>query len=159
METIAQFNDNSGLNVKLTEDKIYVSGASGDETFALRSVNGVGTYDDIDKFAEENEAFDKAGGKWKWGFIIFGIMLIPLTITVAQQPDAAAGLFMFLSLAGFCYYKWKNAKANPPILDSYLKFMISGNERMFKFNKSNESSATIADFINKIEDTLTAYNK
>ena len=159
MESIAQFNDNSGLNVKLTEDKIYVSGASGDETFALRSVNGVGTYDDIDKFALENEAFDKAGGGWKWSFRIFAILMFPTIIRVAQEPEGAPALIVFAALAGFCYYKWKNAKANPPILDSYLKFMISGNERMFKFNKSNESSATIADFINKIEDTLTAYNK
>ena len=159
METIAQFNDNSGLNVKLTEDKIYVSGGSGDETFALRSVNGVGTYDNIDKFAEENEAFDKAGGGWKWGFRIFGFIMIPTLLRVVEEPDSVAALVVIGGIAGLCYYKWKNAKANPPILDSYLKFMISGNERMFKFNKSNESSATIADFINKIEDTLTAYNK
>jgi hypothetical protein len=35
--------------------------------------------------------------------------------------------------------------------------MLSGGDRKFKFNKSDETSIKIADFINKVEDTLTAY--
>ena len=42
MEIIAEFNDNKGLNVKLTSDKLYVSSLGSEETFALRGVNGVG---------------------------------------------------------------------------------------------------------------------
>ena len=50
MEIIAEFNDKKGFNVKLTKDKIFVSAIGQEETFALRSVNGVGLYDDIEKY-------------------------------------------------------------------------------------------------------------
>ena len=59
METIAQFNDNDGLNVKLTNDRIYISSTGNEETFALRGINGVGLYDDIEKFNTETVAFKK----------------------------------------------------------------------------------------------------
>ena len=160
MEAIAEFNDNDGLNVKLTSEKVYISAASGDETFALRSVNGVGTYDDIKKFAEESEEYANKGKKWKIAFFVMIFVSFASLMGVIEDPEAAMGLIICLALTFGFYYKWKNpTKGGPPVLDSYLKFMISGNERLFKFNKSDESSALIADFINKIEDTLTAYNK
>ena len=56
METIAEFYDNEGLNVKLTKDKIYISATGNEETFALRGVNGVGIYDNIQKYNAEVEA-------------------------------------------------------------------------------------------------------
>ena len=159
METIAEFNDNDGLNVKLTGDKIYISGASGDETFALRSVNGVGTYDDIEKFAKESEEYTNKGKGFKILFIIMLVACLGSLVAVLQEPSTAGSLVVLAGVTFFFYYKWKNPGGDAPVLDSYLKFMISGNERLFKFNKSDETSALIADFINKIEDTLTAYNK
>ena len=53
MEIIAEFNDKKGFNVKLTKDKIFVSAIGQEETFALRSVNGVGLYYDIEKYNAE----------------------------------------------------------------------------------------------------------
>tara|TARA_B110000914_G_C15068084_1_gene267163 strand:- start:244 stop:438 length:195 start_codon:yes stop_codon:yes gene_type:complete len=50
-----------------------------------------------------------------------------------------------------------NVGGKEPVLDSYFKLMLSGGDRKFKFNKSDETSIKIADFINKVEDTLTAY--
>tara|TARA_X000000368_G_C22790340_1_gene605627 strand:- start:156 stop:644 length:489 start_codon:yes stop_codon:yes gene_type:complete len=162
METIAEFNDNDGLNVKLTSDKIYISAASGEETFALRSVNGVGTYDDINKFAEENEKHSKHGKGWKIGFYIMAascVFILGVGIANGMMEAMGGMLIVYLGITGLFYWKMKKGAGNPPILDSYIKFMISGNERRFKFNKSDESSAAIADFLNKVEDTLTAYNK
>ena len=45
-----------------------------------------------------------------------------------------------------------------PILDSKLKINLQGGEKVFAFNKTNENSSEIADFINKVEETLTSYN-
>lgn len=160
METIAEFNDNDGLNVKLTGDKIYISGASGDETFALRSVNGVGTYDDIEKFAKESEEYANKGTGFKVGFFIFLVLTLAMLLAAFEDSSVFGGAIFMGGITYFFYYKWKNpSEKGAPVLDSYLKFMISGNERLFKFNKSDETSALIADFINKVEDTLTAYNK
>ena len=65
MEKIAEFNDNNGFNVTLTSDKIYITAIGQEETFALRSVSGVGLYDDIKKYNQEIEAFEKKAKKSK----------------------------------------------------------------------------------------------
>ena len=39
----------------------------------------------------------------------------------------------------------------------YYKLIIKNQE--FKFDKSGNNAAQVADFINKVEDTLTAYDK
>ena len=44
-------------------------------------------------------------------------------------------------------------------LDSYFRIMLSGGDRKFKFNKQSSNASDIANFINNVEDTLTAYNK
>jgi hypothetical protein len=45
-----------------------------------------------------------------------------------------------------------------PKLETYLRVILSGGERKFLFNKSDGNAVLIADFINKLEQTLTAYN-
>ena len=83
METIAEFNDNRGLNVKLTKEKIFITATGNEETFALRSVNGVGIYDDLEKYAEDEEAYNTAAKKVrkeKITSIIMGVLMIVMGI-------------------------------------------------------------------------------
>ena len=54
METIAEFIDNQGLNVKLTKEKIYIS-ATGNKKPLLSEGNYVGLYDDLEKYAKEEK--------------------------------------------------------------------------------------------------------
>jgi hypothetical protein len=157
METIAEFNDNQGLNVKLTKDKIYISATGNEETFALRGVNGVGLYDDLEKYAKEEEAFknnEKVQKTTKTVYIILGVVFL-IAFLYLEIPLMAV-LFGGGFIAGSFLIKNRLEK---PVLDSYFKLMLSGADRQFKFFKSDESSAKIADFINKVEDTLTAYSK
>lgn len=158
METIAQFNDNDGLNVKLTNDRIYISSTGNEETFALRGINGVGLYDDIEKFNTETVAFKENKGNNS----ILGIMLIIvgiiLLIAILITGEIEILVFAIIIIILRIFLKNKSNKLPKPVLDSYFKFMLSGADRKFKFNKSDDSSTKIADFINKIEDTLTAYN-
>ena len=37
--------------------------------------------------------------------------------------------------------------------------MLSGGDREFQFDKKASNAGDVADFCNKVEDTLTAYNK
>lgn len=159
METIAEFTDNRGLNVKLTKEKIYISSAGNEETFALRGVIGVGLYDDLEKYAKEEEEFkgsDKKIKNLKIITIAFGVLAILGSLGRGGE-DAGGGIVFGGVLIG-CSFLFKN-KAKQPVLDSYFKLMLSGADRQFKFFKSDDSSAKIADFINKVEDTLTAYSK
>ena len=87
------------------------------------------------------------------------VFILVVGIANGMMESMGGMLIVYLGITGLFYWKMKKGAGNPPILDSYIKFMISGNERRFKFNKSDESSAAIADFLNKVEDTLTAYNK
>lgn len=154
METIAEFNDNHGFNVKLTNEKIFIDAAGSSETIALRGLNGVGLYDNIEKYNKELVQY-KTDGKgaevFKWIFLVLaGIILIIGFPNSVIPAIIVAGIAIGIP-------KLLMNKNKEPILDSYFRLMLSGGDRKFKFNKSDETSVKIADFINKVEDTLTAY--
>ncbi|MAU35853.1 MAG: hypothetical protein CMD14_00580 [Flavobacteriales bacterium] len=157
MDTIAEFNDNHGFNVKLTKEKIFIDAAGSSETIALRGLNGVGLYDDLEKYNQELKLYksdQKVFKGLKWFFIIIGVL-----ITYLSFPDVVYFGVFFL-LLGFFLEKIVNffsKDKTEPVLDSYFRLMLSGGDRKFKFNKSDSTSVQIADFINKVEDTLTAY--
>ena len=159
MEIIAEFNDDKGFNVKLTKDKIFITAVGNEETFALRGVNGVGLYDDIDKYNKELEEQKKVNHKLN-GYIMIalGIILGIAGIINIQTDSTTAIMFIVEGIGvGVGGNLMMKAKNEPPKLDSYFKLILSGGDRKFKFDKNDETSASIADFINKIEDTLTAY--
>ena len=158
METIAEFNDNRGLNVKLTKEKIFISATGNEETFALRSVNGVGLYDDLEKYAKEEEEYNAKEKKLKINkisLIVLGVLSLGFGIYMGEFGTFSI-IVGIVSIAVSFFLKVKDQK---PVLETYFKLMISGAARQFKFHKSDESSVKIADFINKVEDTLTAYSK
>jgi len=161
MKTIAEFNDKKGFNVKLTEDKIYVSAIGNEETFALRSVNGVGLYDDINKYDEELKAHKQKNNPIN-GYITAGLgVFLALSGLISGDDPVSPSLLVegiVFIIGGFI---WANQVKNTtePKLDSYFKFMLSGGSREFKFDKSDDNSYDVANFINKVEETLTAYNK
>lgn len=155
MEIIAEFNDKKGFNVKLTKDKIFVSAIGQEETFALRSVNGVGLYDDIEKYNAELEKNNpktmKNGGI---GLMVFGGILAIGGLAGGQ--DASAGIVEGIAFVVGGYFMM-NAKPKLPVLDSYFRLMLSGGSREFKFDKTEDNAVAVAEFINQVEDTLTAY--
>lgn len=164
MEKIAEFNDDNGFNVKLTKDKVFVSTIGNEETFALRSVNGVGLYDDIKKYNLELKNYENSNDNSTIIGYVATMIFILGTYGVYKlfiDGDVGNGLVIFalcFILGGLIYY-FRNQKPSgrKPKLDSYFKLMLSGGSREFKFDKSDENSVEIADFINKLEDTLTSY--
>ena len=161
MEKIAEFNDNNGFNVALTSDKIYITAIGQEETFALRSVSGVGLYDDIKKYNQELKAFEKKAKESKnlaVFLIILGIFLIAPVLAIGLTT-LGIGLLGVIVLSIGIYILNKNESAKKPVLDSFFNLMLSGGDRKFPFNKSSKNAKQIALFVNKVEDTLTAYNK
>ena len=155
METIAEFNDNHGFNVKLTNEKIFIDAAGSSETIALRGLTGVGLYDDLEKYNKELEEWKTAADKntkGKWACWVFGGLAFISGISSGDEGGIILGCILFAT----GYYMSKK-QVEKPILDSFFKLMITGRSREFPFHKSDETSVKIADFINKIEDTLTAY--
>ena len=163
MTNIAEFNDKKGFNVKLTEDKIYISAIGNEETFALRSLNGLGLYDDVEKYNTENEIYKKELKSKKSGYIsmlVFGGLFIVMGIVASVNGgEAGAGGFVEGIIFLISAFLIKKKIPTKPTLDSFFRIMLSGGSREFKFDKNEENSADVADFVNKVEDTLTAYNK
>lgn len=162
MDIVSEFGDNQGFTVKLTSDKIFISAVGNEETLALRGVNGVGVYDDLEKYNEELEEFKKKTmsplRRKITAYSIFGLsvfMLLPILTT--GKTESLVTVFLFAAV-GFIVLKFKSKK-KPPSLDSYFRIMLSGGDRKFKFDKSGDNAQNIAQFINKVEETLTAYNK
>jgi hypothetical protein len=171
MDIIAEFSDNAGLTCKLTKDRFYVSSLGNEETFALRGVNGIGIYDDLDKYNEDLELFKKLGKvkeNQKLFLQVIGGFIGLMGLFILKSSFFPG--FIFLMLGAFFAFShliipytntfwWgKQNVLSEPKLESYLRVILSGGERKFLFNKSNVNSVYIADFINKLEQTLTAYN-
>jgi hypothetical protein len=161
MEKIAEFNDNNGFNVTLTSDKIYITAIGQEETFALRSVSGVGLYDDIKKYNQELKDFElKANNRKNLAYvnIVLGILQIIFYVFYLNFVTiglVAGGIFVTVGI----FLMNRNDSAKKPVLDSFFNLMLSGGDRKFPFNKSGKNAKQIALFVNKVEDTLTAYNK
>jgi len=171
MDTIAEFSDNVGLTCKLTKERFYVSSLGNEETFALRGVNGIGIYDDIEKYNKELENYknsDKKIKNQKVFYVVFGIFFL---IFGFASLSKSTGFGVFLIFGGGFFalspqiipvtstlWWGKQVSLSKPKLETYLRVILSGGERNFLFNKSEDNAVLIADFINKLEQTLTAYN-
>lgn len=162
MDIVSEFGDNQGFTVKLTSDKIFISAVGNEETLALRGVNGVGVYDDLEKYNKELEEFKKKTMSPKrrkiTAFSIIGLSVFALIPILTTGNTETLGMVFMIAAVGFIVLKFKSKK-KPPSLDSYFRIMLSGGDRKFKFDKSGDNSQNIAQFINKVEETLTAYNK
>jgi hypothetical protein len=163
MEIIAEFNDQKGVNLKLTKDKVFVSSIGNEETFALRSINGVGLYDDIAKYDRDLEAYKKKDTENK-GCGISLIVVAALFGIIGISSKGGGFAFVFTILLGLFGYLQLTKKINTntkpePKLDSYFRLMISGNAQSFKFDKNDSNAGDVANFINNVEETLTAYHK
>ena len=167
MENIlSQFNAGN-LDIKLTSEKLFINTPATSETFALRSVNGIGVVDLVDDY-------NKALTEWKKKPITdyVGIILLVLgsiwllqnilSIFSALERDPVEitlGIIFDIAMIGAAYYLFNIAKKKKPILISAVRIMISGGVRDFQFDKTSIEGGNIAEFVAKVESTLTAYHK
>ncbi len=160
MNVIAEFSDKNGLNVKLTEDKLFVTSTGVEETFALRGLNGIGVYDDIKQLnADLNyvNSLKKESRIWSW-IIIFVMIFFLFGFNEYDKSERKAMIIAECVMGYLAYYFWTKHNKIKPELRSYLKIILTGGDRRFDFNKKNKNAKNIALFINKVEETLTAYH-
>lgn len=158
MENIlTQFNTDN-LNIKLTSEKLFILTPTSNEAFALRSVNGVGVIDLVDEYNKELSKWDSKSKAPFWLFLLGGLALLG-SFGTKSSDDIAAPLVFGLAAIGGGYYLLEKKKKEKPNLMSAVRIMMSGGNRDFQFDKTGVGSGNIAEFVAKVESTLTSYHK
>jgi hypothetical protein len=144
------------LQVNLTDDKLFVNTFSSNETFALRSVNGLGVVDLIDDY---NKKLTDSKKK-----IIYGSLSLTLFILLLMNAGSGYNGFLgfipnTLLFVSFCFAIYNFVNYKKPILMSAVRIMLNGGNRDFEFDKTGVDSEAVAEFVARVESTLTAYHK
>ncbi|MEI6816034.1 MAG: hypothetical protein WCL14_05445 [Bacteroidota bacterium] len=159
-ETLSKFSVDN-LGIELTDEKLFIKTLTSNETFALRAINGIGVVDLVDDYNEDLKEFKREKSK-KMHIIVWGIIFILCGLFIFSQTSHPAGLIMGLfSLAiggGFIFFS-QSKPLEEPVLMSAVRLMMSGGNRDFTFDKSNDDSNQIAKFVANVENTLSAYHK
>ncbi len=175
MENIKAQIDSDQISLKLTDQKLFVKTVFSEEVFALRTINGVGIVDLV-------EDYNLALSFWKsrikslnigigiiWILLVIQIAIIAIVILssfiiLQQQSSGGLGTFVLLDLVLipiliFLHFKRRRVKAQKPTLESIFRIYLMGDNRDFKFNKSDQLASEVAYIAARIEDTLTAFHK
>lgn len=158
MENIKKILRAGMLEFTLTEDKLFIKGPTGQESFALRSLNGIGIYDDIEKHKIELDNFNTSANPKK-ATKHFGIVLLVFGLVILMMKQIVIGIVSGGIGAFFFHVSSKIEDPIAPKLESEVRIMLSGGSRNFRFLKEDSNSIEVAEFIAFIEETLTAYNK
>jgi len=155
MENVVSNFESPEISIKLTDEKLYIITPTTSETFALRSVNGIGIVDLVDKYNQELTVQKNAKSPILI-YIFGGLFLIGGLMNLSK--GIGAGIIGII-LGGGLIYWGTSQKPNDPTLKTAVRLMISGMNRDFEFDKSGAYSSQIAELVVKIEETLTAYHK
>ena len=155
--TISQLQT-EGLQIKLTDEKLFITTTTSTETFALRSIDGIGVIDLVDKLNGELTEHKKL----KTGFINLiasgSIFFIGGIYILSMDVSMGFGTLLFgAGMAGFGIYKLNQSPK--PTLQSAVRIMMTGGNRDFTFDKAQANSTEVAEFVAKVEDTLTAFHR
>lgn len=156
--TISHFQV-EGLEIKLTEEKLFINTTISNEAFALRSVDGIGVIDLVQNY---NTAINNVKELKNQSniYIITGVVIAIFSIWFFKSDMSTIALiilFFGVAFAGFGI--WLRSGLVQPTLKSAVRIMMSGGNRDFTFDKADTNSQNIAEFVANVENTLTAFHK
>ena len=155
MENVVSNFESPEISIKLTDEKLYIKTPTTSETFALRSINGIGIVDLVDKYNQEL-TLQKNAKSPILTYVLGVLFLVGGMINLSK--GIGTGIIGII-LGGGLIYWGTTQRPNDPSLKTAVRLMISGMNRDFEFDKSGPYLNQIADFVVKIEETLTAYHK
>jgi hypothetical protein len=155
MEIVAEFSDKAGLSCKLTNDKLYITSLGNEEVFSLMYIKGIEFYDDFEKYNKKLIIYKKQGGKKVRNKLLYiGLGIIFSGIGILEEDTNTVVISIIIIFIGLNI----SNKLTEPVLKTYLRLILSNGNRKFLFKKSDKNSISMADFINKVEETLIVYN-
>jgi hypothetical protein len=168
MENILSEFKSENLDIKLTNEKLFIKTETSNETFALRSVNGIGVIDLVIEYNEDLTKWEKtASGPYfimlLGALFILGTLLFIFGTLFGEGKIELGIVFIYLGLGvAFIIYGYKlidKIKKKEPKLMSAIRIMMNSGNRDFQFDKDGNESKNIAEFVAKVESTLTSYHK
>lgn len=154
---IAFLKTDDGLDFKLTTDKLYITSATGTETFALRSINGIGVIDLVERYNSALSALKglNTSNQLNGTLCAAGGLLIAW---FSFSKEITVGGLFGLGFIGLGVYFFSRKRIKPELMSS-VRIMLNGMNRDFEFNKRKVNSTDVANFVARVEDTLTAFHK
>jgi hypothetical protein len=161
MENILSEFSIKGLKFKLTDDKLYINTISASETFALRSLNGIGVIDLVDKYNSEMNLYKERQKQYNAGIVLLVVGLIAgLSFFAMDSFWKIAVLFVAIPFCSIAIGLINtNKDRTEPELLSVVRLMLNSGDRNFEFVKSSKNSKDVAEFVAKVESTLSAFHK
>lgn len=156
--TISHFQV-EGLEIKLTEDKLFINTTISNEAFALRSIDGIGVLDLVQNY---NTAINNVKELKNQSniYIITGVVIALFSIWFFKSDMSTIALIiLFFGVAFTGFGIWLRSGLVQPTLKSAVRIMMSGGNRDFSFDKADTNSQNIAEFVANVENTLTAFHK
>jgi hypothetical protein len=148
----------SGLELKLSNEKLYIQTSVSQETIALRSIFGIGVVDLVEIYNEELNAYNAKKRQAKVGLVFFWVFLfLALSSLIIIHPIVA--LFIFIPAISGLITFMKLRDNKEPSLMSAVRIMITGTHRDFSFDKGEPNAVNVAKFVAQVENTLSAYHK
>ena len=161
MENTLKTLETEGLSIKLTDEKIFINTATSMETFALRSIDGIGVIDLVDQF-NALLSFHNQEKNGRITLIVLGITTVIFSFFFNSMLDIGTNFLVIMTIIGLGisltgFYLFQLLKK--PTLKSAVRIMMAGGNRDFMFDKAHSNSMEVAEFVAKVEDTLTAFHK
>lgn len=147
-----------GLELNLTNEKLYIQTNVSQEAIALRSINGIGVVDLVDEYNKELTNFKALKRKANQGLTIMIVSTLFAIFTYFQIGFTGVILCGIGIIIGFITYN-KQSDIQEPSLKSSVRIMITGTSRDFTFNKAYASASDVANFVAQVENTLSAFHK
>ena len=159
MENVLSNFSADNLEIKLTSEKLFINTAVFNETFALRSLNGIGVVDLVDEYNKALTEWEKYRLTNKV-FIGLGIIFWLVGLWGFQDSISSGLTFIIVgSICGIPALIGINKTQNEPKLMSAVRIMMSGGNWDFNFDKTGIKSGNVAEFVSLVESTLTSYHK
>jgi hypothetical protein len=161
MENTLKTLETDGLSIKLTDEKLFINTATSMETFALRSIDGIGVIDLVDQF-NALLSFHNQDKNGRISLIVIGIGTVIFSFFFNSMLDIGTNFLVIMTIIGLGisltgFYLFQLLKK--PTLKSAVRIMMAGGNRDFMFDKAHSNSMEVAEFVAKVEDTLTAFHK
>ena len=145
------------LEFKITAEKLYIETATGTETYALRSINGISVKDDLALF---NEQVNRLKGYKTQGGILAGFGIFFLISCNVMGVEFFSIMGNIMGLGCLIVGLWiMMVKRSQPRLQSVVRITMNSGDKAFAFFKDDTSSSDVADFVATLENTLTAFHK